>query len=243
MHHVLVTGSAGAVGRPTCAELIRRGHHVRGFDLRPTLQVEDAVIGEIGDRAAVLQAAQGMDTIVHFAAVTDDTDFPDLVGPNVLGLFHVMDAARKAGTKRVVLASSVQAASGGKAREVMRTVQDASPNNHYGLTKVWAEQMGEMYARRFGLSVLAVRIGWVVRYPETDLRGRSRSATVPVYLSYGDAGRFFAQAVEVQDIGFAVVYAVGRGGLARFDMQPARCIVGFEPEDSWPEGLPLDLLQ
>jgi nucleoside-diphosphate-sugar epimerase len=242
MHHVLVTGSAGAVGRPTCAELARRGHHVRGFDRRPTPDLVDAVQGEVGDREAVARAAEGMDTIIHFAAIPDDTSFPDLVEPNVLGLFHVMDAARRAGAARVILASSVQVASGVKDRERLRTIRDVCPTNHYGLTKAWAEQMGEMYARCFELSVLAVRIGWVVRHPETDLRTRSRYAKVAVYLSYRDTGRFFAQAVEAKDIGFAVVYAVGRGGLERFDMEPARRVVGFEPEDAWPDGLPLELL-
>jgi uronate dehydrogenase len=242
MAHVLVTGSAGAVGRPTCAELARCGHHVRGFDRRPTPDVLDAVVGELGEGEAVARAAEGMDTIIHLAAIPDDTSFADLAGPNVMGLFHVMDAARRAGAVRVILASSVQVASGVKDRQAQRTTSDVFPTNHYALTKAWAEQMGEMYARCFGRSVLAVRIGWVVRHPETDLCKRSRHAKVPVYLSDRDAGRFFVRAVEAKDIGFAVVYAVGRGGLDRFDMEPARRLLGFEPEDEWPEGLRLELL-
>jgi nucleoside-diphosphate-sugar epimerase len=242
MHHVLVTGSSGAVARPVCAELARRGHHVRGLDVLPTPWLDDAVVGSITDRAFVLQAATGVDTIVHLAAVPDEAPFDELVGPNVFGLFNVMDAARKLGVRRVVLASSIQTIQRAWRRDDLVMTSEATPGNHYALTKVWAESMGEMYARCYGLSVIALRIGWVVRDPEHDLRGRPYRRAHPLYLSYRDCGRCCAQAVEVEGLGYAVVFAVGRDGLNHFDMQPTRELLGFEPEDGWPAGLPHELI-
>lgn len=235
---VLVTGSAGAIGQPVCAELSRRGHQVRALDRVSTPGVDDSVVVDVIDREGVRAAARGVDSIVHLAAHPDDADFALLEGPNVRGLFHVLDAARHERVRRVILASSIQVL--GKWWDMSRGApagaRDGLPSNHYALTKVWAEHMGEMYARCYGLSVLAVRIAFMVRNP-TEAARLEQQKVYDTYLSRGDAGRFFAHAVEAPAIDFAVVYAVGRGGERRFDMEPARRLLGFEARDRWPEGL------
>ena len=239
MTKVLVTGAAGAVGRPVCRELARRGHQLRALDRLPAPGVRDAVVADIADAEAVANAVSGIECVVHLAAQPVDAEFSKLVGPNVIGLYNVMNAARRAGARRVVLASSIQALSK-RSAETPASVEEANPANHYGLTKLWAEQMGAMYAREFGLSVLAVRIAWVVRNLE-EARRMHQVRRPDLYLSHADAGRFFALAVEAAGIDFAVVYAVGPGGIRRFDMEPSRRLLGYEPEDEWPDGLDFEL--
>jgi uronate dehydrogenase len=238
MARVLVTGSAGAIGQPVCAELSRRGHQVRGLDRVSTPNVADAVVVDLVDREGVRAAVRGVDSVVHLAAHPDDADFALLEGPNVRGLFHVLDAARQEGVGRVVLASSIQALGNwwDLSRHEPAGPRDGLPSNHYALTKVWAEHMGEMYARCYGLSVLAVRVAFMVRNPAEAARLEQKKV-YDMYLSRGDVGRFFAQAVEAPAIDFAVVYAVGLGGERRFDMEPARRLLGFEARDRWPDGL------
>jgi nucleoside-diphosphate-sugar epimerase len=114
------------------------------------------------------------------------------------------------------------------------------PNNHYALTKVWAEHMGEMSARCYGLSVIAVRVAFMVRNPAEALR-LQRDKVFDMYLSRGDVGRFFALAVEARAIDFAVLYAVGAGGERWLDMEPARRLLGFQARDRWPEGLAFEV--
>lgn len=241
MAQVLVTGAAGAIGQPVCAELLARGHGVRGLDRVHTPGLDDVVVGELEDRAGILAAMQGVDTVVHLAAQPDDADFPVLVAPNVLGLFHVMDAARKRGVKRVVLASSVQTLGRWwEERESPAPVSAVSPSNHYGLTKVWAEQMGAMYASCHGLSVIAARVAFMVRNP-AEARRLVRASQFDSYLSRGDVGRFFAHAVEAANIDFAVLYAVGLGGERLLDMEPTQRLIGFAARDRWPEGLGFDV--
>jgi uronate dehydrogenase len=235
---VLVTGSAGAIGQPVCAELRRQGHVVRGLDRVPTPGLDDAVVADLVDRSGVRAALRGVETVVHLAAEPDDADFSVLEGPNVRGLFHVLDGARHEGVRRVILASSIQAL--GNWSDMSRTQpagpRDGLPNNHYALTKVWAEHMGEMYARCYGLSIIAARVAFMVRSPAEALRLEQMKVR-DMYLSRGDVGRFFAHAVEAGPIDFAVVYAVGRGGERWLDMDPARRLLGFEARDRWPEGL------
>ena len=164
---VLVTGASGAIGRPVCAFLAGRGHAVRRFDRSPAgapardgvAPGPDDVRGELGDLGALTGACAGIEAIVHLAAVPDDAPFEQLVPSNVVGLYHLLDAARQHSVPRVVLASSVQVAWHRAAGDPRRTSMHVEPTNHYALTKVWAEQMGEMYARKFPMAIIAARIG------------------------------------------------------------------------------------
>src|SRR5215831_11751499 len=226
MANVLVTGSAGTVGRPLCTELSRRGYAVRAFDREPTPDVADAVVADIADPEAVREAMRGIDAVVHLAAQPHERPFPELLSPNVVGLYNVMDAAREAAVRRVVLASSVMVVSARADRTRPALVHERWPNNHYALTKVWAEHMGELYARCFGLSVVAVRLGWMVRTP-AEARHMLELKIFDWYISRADGARGLAAALEVEDVTFEVVYLAGRGGERVFDMEPARRLLGF----------------
>ncbi len=241
---VLVTGSAGAVGQLVCRQLRRRGHHVRGFDLLPTPCLEDFVVGDLTDRAAVRAAVEKRETIIHLAAHPDDGDFlNDLLEPNVLGLYHVCDAARRAEVGRIVLASSLQVVEGhGWAGGTVRVEDGPSPVNHYALTKAWAELLGDMYARCYGLSVISARIGWLPRNTEEARRLGGHEIGPAVYLSYDDAKHFFERCVESatpRPSESVIVFATSRPpDNVVLDLEPACRVLGYEPRDMWPEGLP-----
>jgi nucleoside-diphosphate-sugar epimerase len=234
---VLVTGAAGAIGKPVCELLGHRGHVVRRFD---RLQSGgDEVIADIADTAAVFAACAGTDAIVHLAATPDRAPFLELVAPNVVGVFNVLDAARQHGVRRVVLASSVQVCWSQGPHE-RRTAAHTAPRNHYALTKLWAEEMGAMYAREFAISIIAARIGWMVRDEREGLDMRARNM-MSTYISRGDVARFMACAIETPDVPFSVFYAMGPGGGDCYDMDAARRAIGFEPQDHFPAGLPFTL--
>ena len=89
------------------------------------------------------------------------------------------------------------------------------------------------------MRVIAVRLGWCPRTREqVEEIGRTEWAQ-DVYLSPGDAGRFFAGAVEAPaDIRFAVLYATSRPvHRVLYDLGQARALVGYEPRDQWPQGI------
>jgi nucleoside-diphosphate-sugar epimerase len=240
---VLVTGSAGRIGRAAVAELRARGHRVRGFDRVPTPGLDDAVVGDLTDGGAVRRAMEGVGTLIHLAATPDDVDDPvrDLFPANVVGAYHVLEAAREAGARRLVLASSGQVVWWRRARGPWPVPADAppEPRGWYAATKVFLEAAGRAFAEAHGLSVLAARLGWCPRTPE---QARELAATdwgPDLYLSPADAGRFLACAAEAPaGPGFAVVYAASRPVRApQYDLGPARRLLGFEPRDRWPEGV------
>ncbi len=188
------------------------------------------------------RAAEGVAAIVHLAATPDDDDFlTKLLPNNVVGVYHVLEAARLAGVRRLALASSGQVVWHQRFTGPLPITADAppTPRGWYAATKVFQEAAGRAYSEAHGMSVIAARLGWC---PRTREHAEELAATdwgPDVYLSTGDAGRFFALAAEAPaDFRFAVVYACSRP-LRReyYDAGPARERVGYEARDTWPEGV------
>ena len=239
--HVLVTGAAGAIGRPVCAELTRRGHRVRALDIRPVPDVPDAVVADVADAGAVDAAVDGVDCVLHLGAYPDEADFmSELLGPNVVGVYNVCDAARRHGVKRLVLTSSGQVIQAKPWRQRMiRLDETLEPLGHYAATKAFAEAMAFVYAHKHGMSVIVVRPDSFPREAShvADLEQDERTAAI--YLSPGDAGRFYAACVEAPNVSYAVLFATSRAkGPMAFDVEPAKQVIGYEPKDTWPEGCP-----
>ena len=240
---VLVTGATGAIGRPVVQWLSARGHCVRGFAFDPSPDLEDHVVGDLSDRDAVRRAVEGMEVVIHLGAYPNDADFIDvLLEPNVRGLFHVFDAAREFGVQRFAMASTMQTVTGHQGGDRLIRIEDGpAPVNHYALAKVWAEEMGKMYARVHNMAVINVRIGWLPRNPGEANRVKASSLGPDCFFSHADAQRFFERVVESPNPkpGEAVtVFATSiPARTERLDLEPARRILGYEPKCVWPDGL------
>lgn len=236
-HTILVTGSAGIIGRRVCAALAERGHTVRGFDRQRNRDLADHVVGDIAKPKAVFKAMRGCDSVVHLAAEPNDADFlKALLKPNVVGLYNVFNSAQRRRVRRLVFASTMQTIWGVENVAKPIGTDVTHPINHYALTKAWAEQMGEMYARKFDMSIIGSRIGWVVRDPE----GAKKLADYQcqhIYLSPGDTARFFVAAVEAEHTGYTTLYATSAEGVPRYDLASAERTIGYVPQDRWPIGI------
>lgn len=245
---ILVTGVAGFIGRAVVRSYRAQGYWVRGLDrVAADVPCDDFVEAELESREDIRKAVKGIDVVVHLAAEPDDADFVDrLLKPNVLGLYHVADAAVAAGVKRLVLASSIQVSfPWGASADTVRPEDPPDVRNHYSLTKVWAEQLGRFYASQFGISVIAVRIGWVPR-GSRDLSKRSRIEEWDLrnyYLSLPDLGRFFCRCLESKGPGageFLLTFALGKQLRPPWiDLSSARTILGYVPEDRFPDNIEL----
>ena len=245
MSKVLVTGSAGAIGKAVVKELTARGHWVRGLDLRPTAGVAESLTGPITDPQLLRTAVAGMDAVVHLAATVDDADFlTDILPNNMIAVYHLFEAARAAGIQRMVLASTAQTA--GRYRPTDGTLiptDIALPLNGYTVSKLFAEDLGRMYAYRHTMSVIFGRIVFLPRNNEQAQHLLDHPHSRRHYVSHSDAGRFFANAVEAANVEFAVLWVVSKAGHEVFDMKPSKDIVGYEGQDTFPEGLPFEVVK
>ncbi len=244
--HILVTGAAGAVGRVVVRRLLEHGHRVRGFDRVPMADLSDQVVGNLTDLTAVTNAVRGMDAIIHLAATPDEADFvSDLVPNNIVGPYYIYSAAHEAGVKRVVVASTIRV---GKMhnwqQKTVRVSDGYAPHDDYSFTKVASEVMGEMFARRYNMTVIMARIGWVVRNPNEAEQMASNKWGGEIALSQNDAANFFTACVEnelhfASALRFVSTYVISRTTQhAPVDMSEARDVIGWEPADIWPAGSP-----
>ena len=241
---ILVTGSAGVVGRIVCRALVQRGHRVRGFD-RVASPVGESVIGSITDAVALDRAMAGCSTVVHLAATPDEADFmTELLPNNIVGVYQVLEAARRAGVGRILLTSSVQTVGGIRlpADRPLRLSDGTAPPNAYAVSKIFAENLGHMFVLRHRMTVIAARLGWMPRRLAALERMRSHASGQAIYVSHRDTGRFYVAAVEAAVSGFRLVYVSSKPspGAYGLDPEPARLAVGYEAVDTYPDGCTFD---
>jgi len=235
---ILITGANGFIGRTISPYLHQLGYNLRSFDRTKSASIVDSYIGDLTDFQPLLEAANDIDCIIHLAAQSDDADFiTKLLPSNVVGLYHVLEAARIANVKNLIFASSCQVADLVGKKEII-SVYDRFPTNHYGLTKLWAEDMAQMYANNFGIDILVVRLGWVVR----SLSEIELMETLPggkeLFLSHNDLRELFRCILGSSLPTYGIVYAFSKQREPEiFDMDPSRRLLGYEPLNTFPDGL------
>lgn len=112
MKKILLTGSNGRIGQVISSGL-RTRYQIRGFDQQPSPGLEDFVVADLADLAALRAAARGMDAIIHLAAKAgNQSSWQAVLGANIVGTYHVFEAARLEGVKRLVFASTNQVTNG-----------------------------------------------------------------------------------------------------------------------------------
>jgi UDP-glucose 4-epimerase len=169
MTHYLVTGGAGFIGSHIVAELVRRGEGVRVLDnfstgrrdnLAPFLERVDLIEGDLRDLPAVRRAVEGVDAVLHQSAlpsVQGSIDDPLTThAVNATGTLHLLLAAREAGVRRVVLASSC-AIYGDDPQLPKREDMLPAPQSPYAASKLAAERYCAVFNAVFGLEAIALR--------------------------------------------------------------------------------------
>lgn len=222
---MLITGAAGAIGsclreglRPGVDELVLTDAN----ELEPTRH-ERFIQADLADRDVVMRAADGVDAVIHLGAIPTEASFDELLGPNLVGTFNVFEAARRGGAKRIVFASSNHA-TGFYPADQRLTGRDAPrPDTLYGVTKAYGEAMGSLYADKFGLDVICIRIGSFGERPR-------QVRELATWLSLGDAVRLFAACLSAPSVGFRVIYGASANTRLNWDLSTAREL-GYEPQD------------
>jgi uronate dehydrogenase len=229
MKRIAITGAAGLVGTGLRAQLLERGYRVLSLDIRPIAEVaanEEAVVVDITDQAAMTQHLRGCDAVVHLAACTIDAPWPDQVKLSVEGCISVFDAARDAGVRRVVYASShhvVGLHPRAPHGPVMGDTAILRPDSRYGVGKAFGESIGALYAYKYGMQVLSVRIGNVNTRPIDRRRMGS-------WISWRDLTQLVAIGIEHPNIGFDIVYGISDATGRHYDNASAYAL-GYVPLD------------
>ena len=245
MKRVLITGMSGLIGGLLRDRLEEAGgYRLRALNRRAVEGVE-SFRADISDLEAIRPAFEGQEVVVHLAAYLGSDDWEGQLAGNVVGVYNVYEAARLAGVKRVVFASSgntirnyervppYDAIAQGRYEDVPEdfpkvTHRDLRPMNIYGAAKAWGEALGSHFSDEYGLSVLCVRIGRVTRSNVPD--GPREEAT---YLSHGDVAQILHLCVDApDDLKYDVFMATSNNRWGYRDLEHAREVLGYAPQDS-----------
>jgi uronate dehydrogenase len=242
---VLVTGSSGRIGKAVVKELLSRGHRVRGFDRVATPGLTEMHLGNVSSETDVARAVQNVQTVVHLAATPDDADFlSEIVPNNIIGVYHLFEQAHQAGARRLIVASSGQVVWYQRMTGPLPIDANVQPTPRYwyAAAKLFLEGAGRAFAEKYGMQVIAARLGWCPRTKEQVEEIRAADWAQDVYLSPNDAGRFFACAVEsTQHDNFVVVYATSKPKRLLYELETCKKLLGYEPSESWPQGIEIVL--
>ncbi|MDP6072893.1 MAG: NAD(P)-dependent oxidoreductase [SAR202 cluster bacterium] len=242
---VLITGMSGLIGGLLKNHLTELG----GYELtalnRSSVAGVRTVQADISYLEPIKPAFEGQDAVVHLAAYLGGQDWEGQHSGNVVGTHNVFEAARQAGVKRVIFASSGNAIRGfenvepykaiaeGRYDDVptgypMITHEQVWPEALYGATKVWGEALARHYSDEYGMSIICVRIGRVNK--ENRPMGWRDNAT---YLSHRDISQNLQKCIDAPDsVVYDIVFAVSDNRWGYRDLSHAKEVIGFEPEDS-----------
>jgi nucleoside-diphosphate-sugar epimerase len=216
---MLVTGSAGHLGEALMRTLLAAGRQAMGVDLRESPFT--SMVGSIVDRAFVRQCVSGVDAIVHAATLhkphVATHSKRDFIDTNISGTLNLLEEAVAAGVRAFVFTSSTSVFGraltpppGAPAAWINEDVVPL-PKNIYGVTKLAAEHLCELFHRTRGLPAIILRTSRF--FPEPDDRKETREA-------YDDgnvkANEFLYRRADIDDVVSAHLLALDKAASLGF---------------------------
>jgi uronate dehydrogenase len=229
---VLVTGGNGEVARGV-VPFLERDFALRLLDIVPAGADRRCLQADLLDWGALAGAMRGVGAVLHLAVasghsgVYEDDAFNDRrFDVNVKGTFHVFEAARRAGVRRVVHVSSLMVVWGYGTETIVPGDAPARPAGTYALTKMLSEEIARHYAEAHGLEVITLRIAAPLDLADPHLAGK---AVRPQQVPLPDLAQAFAQALTIPLARYQVVTIVGESSRRTWDLTPARRVLGYCP--------------
>lgn len=231
---VLVTGAAGNIGSYFAK------HSQDKYQLRLMVHQEadtaemsafgETIVADLADREQLRRACDGIDTVVHLAGDPDPAaGWDSLLEANICGVHSIFTAAKAAGCRRVIFASSIHAVSGYPASVQVKSSDPVNPGDLYGVSKCFGEALGRYMAEQEGLSVIALRIG--AFQPIATVRDEESLPLVEAFVSQRDLTQLLQLCVDDETLRFAIFNGLSDNRFKRLDITDAREMIGYAPED------------
>ena len=224
MKTILITGAAGDVGTHLRRELAGK-YHIRASDLRPLKKVaEEAYMrADISKMADALRITKGVDAIVHLGGYSVEGPWEGILSANIIGCYNVFEAARRNGVKRILFPTSNHATGFYRRDQTIDHRVYIKPDSRYGVSKVFGEALGSLYADKYGMEVFCMRIGNVNPKPIDKRR-------LAIWFSPRDLAQLVSIGIEHPGMRFEIVYGISGNKRAWYDNSNAYRL-GYRPQD------------
>lgn len=224
---VLLTGAAGLLGATLRKALAPRVALLRSTDIAPLADPahnEELIQADLGDPAAASTLVAGMEAVAHFGGISKDEPFQAVARVNINGLQALYEAARLAGVKRIIFASSVHAVGYYPQTEVIDARAPTRPDSFYGVGKVFGEAIAQLYWDKHGLETVSIRIGSCEPVPSNRRHLRT-------WLSFGDLHQLVERSLTVPCVGHTIVFGASDNTERFWDNRFAGPL-GYRPADT-----------
>ena len=214
---ILITGAAGRLGTELRRGLAPLARKLRLTDRVPIENLqpnEEAVVCDLDDADAILEASRNVDVIVHFGGEPLECAWDRILKANIQGSYNVYEAARKNGVKRVVYSSSVHAIGYHELDRHIDAEAPHRPDGLYGLSKCFVEDLGRLYWDKFGIETVCLRI--FSSFPEPADRRMLWS-----WLSFDDCIRLVKASLTAPHVGFTVSFGLSDNAVCPVDNSKA----------------------
>jgi len=224
MKTILITGAAGDVGTHLRRELAGK-YRIRASDLRPIEKVaqETTMRADISKLADALRITKSVDAVVHLAGYSVEGPWEGILSANIVGCYNVFEAARRNGVKRILFPTSNHATGFYRRDQIIDHRVYPKPDSRYGVSKVFGEALGSLYADKYGMEVFCMRIGNVNPAPIDKRR-------LSLWFSPRDLAQLVSIGIEHPDIRFEIVYGISANKRAWYDNANAFRL-GYRPQD------------
>ena len=224
MKTLLITGAAGDVGTHLRRELAGK-YRIRASDLRPLKKIADESFmrADISKMADALKITRGVDAIVHLGGYSVEGPWEGILSANIVGCYNVFEAARRNGVKRILFPTSNHATGFYRRDQTIDHRVYPKPDSRYGVSKVFGEALGSLYADKYGMQVFCMRIGNVNPAPIDERR-------LSIWFSPRDLAQLVTIGIEHPDIRFEIVYGISGNKRAWYDNANAHRL-GYRPQD------------
>jgi uronate dehydrogenase len=223
--NVLITGAAGSVGTFLRSEL-RGRYALRLSDIKTIASLADGekfMQGDISHMKDALAITKGMDAVVHLGGFSVEGPWETILEANIVGCYNVFEAARRNKVKRFLFATSNHAVGFYRRDETIDHRVYPRPDSRYGVSKVFGEALGSLYADKYGMEVFCMRIGNVNPEPIDKRR-------LSIWISPRDLAQLVTIGIEHPDIRFEIVYGVSGNARSWYDNSNAERL-GYKPLD------------
>ncbi|MGB6103220.1 MAG: NAD(P)-dependent oxidoreductase [Pusillimonas sp.] len=224
---ILITGAAGQLGQLARQTLRGRIPYLRLSDIAvmsPAADNEELWPCDLADAASVDRMLEGVDAVVHLGASLNVDDWEDTLRVNIAGTYHIYEAARRAGARRIIYASSHHAVGMYPIDQRLDADAPARPDSLYGLSKCFGENLARYCWDKFGIESVCLRIGSTRPLP-------NESRELATWLSEPDFGRLLLACLTAGKVEHTVVYGVSNNPASWWDNEKGASRLGFVPQD------------